>query len=65
MPRTNSGRQILTARHSTLVIPDNLLLAAAATFARQRPRAGPPADVLAAPAHPAVFSGRRGAGPRQ
>ena len=48
MPRTNSGRRILTARRSTPVIPDNLLLAAAATFARQPPRAGPPADVLAA-----------------
>ena len=48
MPRTNSGRWILTARRSTPVIPDNLLLAAAATFAHQPPRAGPPADVLTA-----------------
>ena len=48
MPRTNSGCRILTAGRSTPVIPDNLLLAAAATFARQPPRAGPPADVLAA-----------------
>ena len=47
MPRTNSGRRILTAPCSTPVIPDNLLLAAAATFARQLPRTGPPADVLA------------------
>ena len=48
MPRTVRGRRILTARRSPPVIPDDLLLAAAATFARQPPRAGPPADVLAA-----------------
>ena len=48
MPCTNSGRRILTARRSTPVIRDNLLLAASATFARQPPHAGPPADVLAA-----------------
>ena len=48
MPCTNSGHRILTARRSTPVIPDNLLLAAAATFARQLPCAGPLADVLAA-----------------
>ena len=47
MPRTNSGRRILTTRRSTPVIPENLLLAATATFARQLPRAGPPVDVLA------------------
>ena len=48
MPRTNRDRRILTARCSTQVILDNLLLAAAATFARQPPRTDPPADVLAA-----------------
>ena len=48
MPRTIRGRRILTARRSPPVIPDDLLLAAAATFARQPPRAGAPADVLAA-----------------
>ena len=48
MPRTIRGRRILTARRSPPEIPDDLLLAAAATFARQPPRAGAPADVLAA-----------------
>ena len=48
MPRTTAGRRILTTRCSTLVIPNDLLLADAATFTRQPPRAGPPVDVLAA-----------------
>ena len=42
------GRHILTARRSVPVISDDLLLAATASFAHQPPRAGPPADLLAA-----------------
>ena len=42
------GRHILTARRYVPVISDDLMLAAAASFARQPPRAGPSADLLAA-----------------
>ena len=48
MPLTNSGSRILTTRRSTPVIPDNVLLAAAATFACQPLHAGPLVDVVLA-----------------
>ena len=47
MPSTHNSRRILTARRSTPLITDDLLLATAAMFACQPPRAGPLADVLA------------------
>ena len=43
-----TGRRILTARRYVPVISDGLMFAAAASFARQAPRAGPPANLLAA-----------------
>ena len=43
-----TGRHILTARRSVPVISDGLMFTAAASFARQPPRAGPPATLLAA-----------------
>ena len=43
-----AGRRIITAQRYVLVILDGLMLAAAASFARQVPRAGPPANLLAA-----------------
>ena len=43
-----TGRCIPTARHSVPVISDSLMLAAAASFACQAPRTGPPVTLLAA-----------------
>ena len=45
---SGTGRRILTAQRSVPVISEGLMLAAAASFARQSPRAGPPATLLAA-----------------
>ena len=42
------GRHILTARRYVPVISDDLMIPAAASFARQPPCAGPSADLLAA-----------------